>query len=398
MYYASIGMLSITVLIIINFDRLMWTRTDKSQLSKRRYRNFLYGVMIYFITDIFWGIFYGQRWILLTFIDTTIYFLSMVISVVLWTLFVVAYLENRKTFSKILVYSGFLIAIYEVIVLVINFFTPIVFGFDAQKEYVPGRSRYITLFIQMILFLATSIYALIIAAKSEGKDKMHHRAIGVSGIAMTIFIALQSLYPLLPFYAVGCLLATCVTHTFVYRDETVNYTNEIDSTRNLAYRDPLTGVKNKLAYLEKLKDLEIQLELGKLKEFGVAVFDLNNLKKVNDTLGHEAGDQYIKDACKFICLHFKYSPVFRIGGDEFVVILEGLDYEEREYLLESFEADIDLSQAAGEVVIASGLSIFDPVGDDNYNEVFMRADRKMYERKGFLKAREAANTANATNA
>ena len=391
MYYASIGMLSIAVLVIINFDALINFHLGKDLVAKIRYRHFLYGAMVYLISDILWGILYGQRWVLPTFIDTTIYFLSMVVSVVLWTRFVVAYLENQGMFGKLLIYSGWIIAAYEVIVLTINLFTPIVFGFDANKEYVPGRSRYVTLFIQMFLFLVTAVYTLIIASKSEGSARRHHVAVALSGIAMTIFIALQSLYPLLPFYAVGCLLATCTIHSFVYRDERTEFNSAIDSTRNLAYRDPLTGVKNKLAYLEKLKDIEIRMQTKTLKEFGVAVFDLNNLKKVNDTLGHEAGDQYIKDACMFICLHFKYSPVFRIGGDEFVVILEGRDYEEREFLLESFEADIDKSQADGLVVIASGLSIFDPKGDDSYNDVFMRADRKMYERKGFLKAREAGN-------
>lgn len=103
-----------------------------------------------------------------------------------------------------------------------------------------------------------------------------------------------------------------------------------------------------VAYLEKLKDMEIHVDAGMLKEFAVAVFDLNDLKKVNDTLGHEAGDQYVKDSCKFICQRFKYSPVFRIGGDEFVVILEGIDYEDREEILKGFEEDIDrISEGKG---------------------------------------------------
>ena len=153
MYYASIGMLSIAVLVIINFDALMNFHIGKDLVAKIRYRQFLYGAMVYLISDILWGILYGQRWVLPTFIDTTIYFLSMVVSVVLWTRFVVAYLENQGMFGKLLIYSGWIIAAYEVIVLTINLFTPIVFGFDANKEYIPGRSRYVTLFIQMFLFL-----------------------------------------------------------------------------------------------------------------------------------------------------------------------------------------------------------------------------------------------------
>ncbi|MBO4514613.1 MAG: diguanylate cyclase [Lachnospiraceae bacterium] len=383
MYYASIGMLSIVVLTIINFETLKNRKNTK--IANRRYRQFLFGVMVYFLTDILWGFFYGERWVVPTYVDTVIYFFSMVVSVLLWTRFVVAYLEDQKEFSRILVGAGWIITLYEIIVLVINFFVPIVFGFDADKEYVPGRARYITLFIQMILFLTTSIYTLIIAAKSKESAKLHHRTIGFSGIAMTIFIALQSLYPLLPFYAVGCLLATCMIHTFVYRDETIEYYREIGTARQLAYKDPLTGVKNKLAYLEKLKEMEIGMEGGALKEYGVVVFDLNGLKKINDTLGHEAGDQYIKDASKYICQTFKHSPVYRIGGDEFVAILEGEDYAVRGEILKLFEEEIEKNQREGRVVISSGLSIYNTEEDGNYNDVFTRADRKMYERKGYLK-------------
>ena len=396
MYYASIGMLSIIVLIIVNYEALMNSHLEKSQVAKRRYRQFLFGVIVYLLSDIFWGILYGQRLILLAYADTVIYFLSMVVSVFLWTRFVVAYLKNKKAYGKFLIYAGWIITIYEVIVLSINFFTPIVFGFNDDKEYVPGRSRYVTLFIQMFLFFLTSLYSFIVATKSEDEDKRHHKTIGFSGIAMTIFIALQSLYPLMPFYAVGCLLATCMIHTFVYKDETVTYAREIGTTKQLAYRDALTGVKNKMAYLEKLKDLEIHVEDGTIMEYAVVVFDVNDLKKVNDTLGHEEGDRYLKEACKFICLRFKYSPVFRIGGDEFAVILEELDYRDRDEIMRGFDEDVDKNQRDGLVVVAGGISVYDPESDESYNDVFMRADRKMYERKEFLKGRAKSENAGET--
>lgn len=385
MYYASIGMLSLAVLVIINFEILFYNQREKNGLTRSRYRHFLYGVIIYLVSDILWGILYGQRLIALTYADTVLYFLSMVVSVLLWTRFVVMYLKNKKVFGKFLIFAGWIITIYEIIVLTINFFTPIVFGFSDDNEYLPGRSRYVTLFIQMFLFILTSAYSFFVMHKSEGEEKKHHRTIGVSGIAMTVFIALQSLFPLLPFYAVGCLLATCMIHSFVYKDETAKYSREIGNTRMLAYVDGLTGVKNKLAYLEKLQSLEMQVEEGLLREFAIAVFDLNDLKKVNDTLGHDAGDKYIMDACKFICQCFKHSPVFRIGGDEFVTILIGTDYECRDEIMHYFDATIDKNQREGRVVVASGLGMFDPNKDESYNDVFRRADRKMYERKRELK-------------
>ena len=152
MDYASIGMLSLAVLVIINFEILFTNQREKNRLTKSRYRHFLYGVIIYLISDVLWGILYGQRIIVLAYADTVLYFLSMVVSVLLWTRFVVMYLKNKKVFGKFLVCAGWAITTYEIIVLIINFFSPIVFGFSEDKEYLPGKSRYVTLFIQMFLF------------------------------------------------------------------------------------------------------------------------------------------------------------------------------------------------------------------------------------------------------
>lgn len=83
----------------------------------------------------------------------------------------------------------------------------------------------------------------------------------------------------------------------------------------LAYRDPLTGVKNKTAYQEAERQMEERMRTGQ-PEFAVVVMDINGLKTVNDTCGHDFGDILIIDACKLICRTFKRSPVYRIGGDE----------------------------------------------------------------------------------
>jgi diguanylate cyclase (GGDEF)-like protein len=118
----------------------------------------------------------------------------------------------------------------------------------------------------------------------------------------------------------------------------------------------------------------------------VAVFDVNDLKTINDTLGHEAGDEYIKSACKVICRQFTHSPVFRIGGDEFVTILKGDNYADRDALMSSFRDTIRQNQQNGKVIVASGLAVYDNSEDSSYNDVFKRADNSMYEQKRALKA------------
>lgn len=161
---------------------------------------------------------------------------------------------------------------------------------------------------------------------------------------------------------------------------------ELGSARNMAYTDPLTGVKSKHAYLATEKDINERISDGSLREFAVIVCDLNGLKAINDTLGHEEGDNYIKNACALICGQFSHSPVFRIGGDEFVVLLEHSDFEGRDALLSDFEAQIENNQRSGSVVVSTGMDEFDPEHDSSFSDVFERADKKMYERKRYLKS------------
>ena len=202
---------------------------------------------------------------------------------------------------------------------------------------------------------------------------------------MSLFILLQSLYPLMPFYSVGCLLATCMIHSFIYKDEMLESYLEAQKAKKMAFRDALTGVKSKLAYLDTLKDLEVRVHDGSLAEYGVVVFGVNGLKEINDTKGHDEGDEYIKSACRLICRNYDHSPVFRIGGDEFTAILEGNDYENRDSLLEAFERSVEENGRDGKVIIASGMAVYQPEEDTSYNDVFRRADKKMYERKMQLK-------------
>lgn len=85
-------------------------------------------------------------------------------------------------------------------------------------------------------------------------------------------------------------------------------------------------------------------------------------------------------------MQFKHSPVFRIGGDEFVAFLEGNDYRNRKELMAEFETQIEENLHSGGVVVASGLAVFRPGYDNSYRRVFERADQRMYDRKGSLKA------------
>jgi len=387
MYYSSVAIISLIVHLIINNEALKKVEKTSDNLMRLKFRNYLLVLIVFYIADAIWGFFNDQKWVIPTYIDTCVFFLSMAVSVLLWTIAVVAFTENKGIFGKILVGCGVFILAFQAGILIANLFVPIVFSFNAEKEYMALPARHIALLMQMVLFLATAFYAFIISAHSDGEKRRHYRTVGFSSVIMAIFILLQMFYPLMPFYSLGCLFGTCLIHAFVYKEKDMEYGIKMEAANQKAYKDGLTGVKNKLAYLEALAELEINLENGTLKEYGVVVFDINGLKQINDTLGHEAGDEYIKSACALICTQFDHSPVFRIGGDEFVAILKGSDYEKREELEGSFRKTIDENQRNGHVVVSSGLAVYQPDNGESFNDVFKRADQLMYERKQALKIR-----------
>ncbi len=150
--------------------------------------------------------------------------------------------------------------------------------------------------------------------------------------------------------------------------------------------DELTGIKNKNAYAETEARMDARIADGEEQPFAIAVFDLNGLKQVNDTLGHQAGDMYIKNGCAMICRHFKHSPVYRVGGDEFVAIVQGQDLTNLDAIMVKFRRHNLRNMAKGDVVIAVGASKYD--GDENMASVFQRADDKMYFNKAELKEKE----------
>nr|MCR5252079.1 GGDEF domain-containing protein [Treponema sp.] len=159
----------------------------------------------------------------------------------------------------------------------------------------------------------------------------------------------------------------------------------------LATKDALTGIRNKTAYDEEVNTINFDLEKGN-KKFGVVMIDLNYLKRINDTYGHEKGNVAIIKLCKMVCEIFDHSPVFRIGGDEFVVILRNSDYENIDSLIKKFNDELALIENTEELPLwektsaAIGYAIFDEDIDSGYESVFRRADKAMYERKKAMKA------------
>ena len=159
----------------------------------------------------------------------------------------------------------------------------------------------------------------------------------------------------------------------------------------LAHTDSLTGIKNKTAYTEATTRLDAEIAAG-VAEFAIIMIDVNYLKKVNDTYGHERGNEYLINACMLACSVFGEGNVYRVGGDEFVVILDGENLAHCEAMvsrlrgmIEKFRADKTL-EPWEKVSAAVGVAHYRAGVDKTADEVFKRADSDMYQNKLAMKA------------
>ena len=158
-----------------------------------------------------------------------------------------------------------------------------------------------------------------------------------------------------------------------------------------ATKDSLTGIRNRNAYDAEVKKIEWMMQDG-FKRFGIAMIDLNFLKRINDNFGHEKGNEAIINVCNITCRVFTHSPVFRIGGDEFAVIIENEDYDRVDERIAEFEKIIyDISNSKSlqpweRISAAIGWTLYDKEIDTDVDSVFKRADANMYLNKKMMKA------------
>lgn len=405
MYYSMVGCLALATLVIINYDVLARAEGASGSEVEGVYRRFLYAIILYYVTDILWGILFYLRATALLYVDTVLYFIAMALGVMCWTQYVVAYLGQENVFRRFLHSAGRTFFFAATGVTLLNILFPVMFWFDGSGGYHPGLARFAVLFSQILLLLLTVVYALRISAKTEDPVRQRHLTIGLSGLLMLVFISVQLFFPLLPLYATAYMLGSCLLRSFVVENEKEEYRRELEvalqkesqhieelnRARKIAFTDSLTGVKSKSAYADCIQHLQSRLNGGESLSLALGMLDCDNLKPINDQYGHERGDEYLKNAAGLICRIFGGSQVYRVGGDEFAVILLDGDFETRKELAAQFETAQRRMRAAATkpwecVSIAIGIAVYDPATDYSIDDVLQRADQLMYEDKRLRKA------------
>ena len=166
-----------------------------------------------------------------------------------------------------------------------------------------------------------------------------------------------------------------------FRTELRQYITYVHSQ---AYIDAMTGAGSKTAYLNKVKSIEKQI-LENKANFAVVVFDINGLKTINDNYGHELGDKFISRAAETIMSVFGESNVYRIGGDEFIAVLEHTSVGEVREFFERFDRLSDEINDHNEFPVnfsvSKGSEFYSKTRDPDYKTAFKRADEAMYRCK-----------------
>ena len=169
------------------------------------------------------------------------------------------------------------------------------------------------------------------------------------------------------------------------RKISVELKDYIDYIHGQAYLDGMTGIRNKAAWLTEENRLD-RLIRENMASFTVYVFDVNGLKRMNDTKGHEYGDMLIKDAALLIRTVFGGDKVYRIGGDEFAALSDSASPEESRRQLARFDEQLldfnrENDKYEEELAISKGVAVYDPERDEDFAAVFGRADEDMYRCK-----------------
>lgn len=164
-----------------------------------------------------------------------------------------------------------------------------------------------------------------------------------------------------------------------------------DHFHSLAYTDNLTGLNNKAAFQMTRDVIESEVKMGRAA-FAIIVMDVNNLKVINDTIGHEKGDVLLQHVTSCMRKTFVGFPLYRIGGDEFCAVLNNAaDPEMLIERLQGVTADMsreDFEMFGVDYQIAAGAAVFSKENDPDFQTVFNRADQAMYENKRMLKGKE----------
>ena len=249
--------------------------------------------------------------------------------------------------------------------LIINFFTPIIFGVTEQNNYYRGDFYWLFFAMNLLIILA-SIVAYIRAKQKGGLLKFF--PLLVFAIPMVIGLFIQTVFHGVSM-AWPCLSISLCGVSIGLAGEKV-------------FRDRLTGLYNR-SYLEEVK--EKADKTGHQEYFTVIMTDIDGFKRINDTFGHSVGDQALIETARLLRENVgALGVVIRYGGDEFMILLNTADEAEADrimgQIIEGLEAFNKAAERPYKLHLSIGSCLID-LEEESLDRIFDEVDRRMYEDK-----------------
>jgi len=298
MYYSAIGLIAIMIHLILNHEYFR-NKEEKNEVNKI-FKQYLWVVLVYFISDTFWGIIYETRIAPLIYADTVIYYITMALTVVIVCRYVTTYLNIRSGAGLLINLLGSAFAVVELTLLVINHFRHIFFWIEPDGSYHAYAIRYLALYTQILLCIMLAVQTGVVAYRTVGSVRRRYFAIFIFCDVMTSAIIIQLGYPLLPIYTVGLVMGICIIHIFIKEDEK----EESKIILEKKNRELASVNEEQYAQLEEISSLNEMLRVQQetknelytaMESFAEIFYSIHEIDLVNDTVDEFSAKNEVKE-------------------------------------------------------------------------------------------------------
>lgn len=206
--------------------------------------------------------------------------------------------------------------------------------------------------------------------------------------AQAVVLALATIIGLMPVMLPGSdpmhmatvFITMIVMSAFAYAFSIVTM-HQREQLIRLATKDPLTGAGNRRALENKLDEVVASFRRSRIPA-AMILIDLDHFKAVNDAHGHAAGDQILRSVTEIINLRIRVTDsLFRIGGEEFVVVLAGQDLESASHLAEQLRTIVQANELVPDRSVTISLGVAELQRGESAGDWMHRADEALYQAK-----------------
>lgn len=203
-------------------------------------------------------------------------------------------------------------------------------------------------------------------------------------VAACIVSTVALIPPLAPVFSgfalAGIIITLILTNAFAYAFATISR-NQRDQLMKLATKDALTGAGNRWALQQKLDDI-ISSRVRTNEPSSLLLIDLDHFKQVNDAFGHAVGDQILVNLTEVINLRIRVTDsLYRIGGEEFVVVVEGQDLDKAQHLAEQLRTLVEANELGPQQSVTISLGVAELGANETAASWLQRADDALYTAK-----------------